>query len=116
MDRFHAAASLSFFFLSACGTPHDARHAVDASLTENPGRLEPNSEAENQVLAKLDQLPSGKPQKVGSEVVSAEPPYLAASGLECRNLQLGGRARLACKDEQGWYFVPDVQGAEAPSP
>ncbi|HSC87639.1 MAG TPA: hypothetical protein VLC09_10230 [Polyangiaceae bacterium] len=107
--RFALAALLALGAV-ACGSPQDARHPDDAVATEVPGRLEPTSAAERQVLTSLDQWKPDTAQKVGADTVVAERPYLAASGQQCRNVRFSQASRLACRDDQGWYFVPDVFG------
>lgn len=72
------------------------------------------SDDERALLARLGTLPSGKPERVGTTTILAEPAYAAASGRTCRALQLTqgprsvSRARLACSKGDAWFFVPDV--------
>jgi hypothetical protein len=103
-------------FLAACGGKREARSPEDALATENPGRVEAASEAERAILKNLDDLPPGKPHPVGREMVTAEAAYFAASGEHCRQVTWKANSRLACKDDAGWYFVPDVFGAGTQGP
>jgi|GEM_PF-1924343 len=98
-------------FLPACGKKHEARSAEDAQATENAGRVEPTSQSERAILKSLDELPSDAARTVGGETVKAEPPYSAASGERCRYVAWDQQRRLACREQAGWYFVPDVFGA-----
>lgn len=83
------------------------------------GVVEPENEAQRRVLKELDALPAGRPRRVGSVTVVAEPPYFAGSGRTCRGLTFtsaGGRqsARLlACKEGRAWVYVPNVLVAPA---
>jgi hypothetical protein len=104
------------FVLLACGSKREARSPEDALATENPGRVEAVSEAERAILKSLDKLPAGAPQTVGREVVIAQAAYFAASGEHCRQVAWKTESRLACKDDAGWYFVPDVFGAGTQGP
>lgn len=76
------------------------------------------SEGERALLGKVPSLPSGVVTRVGSDSVSAEEPYTAASGRTCRALTITPAAsrnathRLACTDGRTWFFVPDVFGSE----
>ncbi len=100
---------------SACSsTEPEARSPEDVVATEHPGRLEPTSPGEEQLLARLDTLKPEEALTVDGSQVTAEASYWSASGNECRRASFVSsterRERLACRDEQGWFFVPDVFG------
>jgi len=97
--------------VTGCGRKRDLRTPEDATATESGGRVEPASESERSILRALDQLPSGKMQTVGRERVTAGAPYFAASGVRCREVSWDKEHRLACREEEGWYFVPNVFGS-----
>lgn len=106
-----------------CSRPHDARHPEDTAATESGGRHEPQTDEERKLLARVRVLPTNVKEKVGSRTVSAAQAYHAASGYSCRNVTIeeGGERtqRLACGDESGWFFVPDIyhqgESVDAPS-
>lgn len=94
------------------GLQPGARDLADANDT---GRsVDAKSHDERALLARLSTLPSGKPERVGTATIVAEPAYTAASGRTCRALQLTqgpgsvSRPRLACSKGDAWFFVPDV--------
>lgn len=105
---------LAATFLLGCGKKHEARSPEDVVATESAGRVEPASESERAILKSLDKLPAGQAQTVGREQVTASAPYFAASGAHCREVSWGKEQRLACREAEGWYFVPDVLGAAGP--
>lgn len=76
------------------------------------------SEAERAALQRLDTSPDGTTFEVGTERLSLGAPYFAASGLQCRRVQVeqGARSRalLACRHADGWHYVPEVFTAPAP--
>ena len=76
-----------------------------------PGSVDVTNDTERETLARLSDLPAGDSVTIAGEQVTAGEPYHAASGRRCREVSLGGAARLACEQEQGWVFVPDVFGA-----
>lgn len=95
-------------------SPRDSADAADT------GAKLPGANAdERALLAGLPGLRSGKAQRVRDLSVLADEPYEAASGRQCRALQVqavGGThnaRRLACSDGSGWFFVPDVFGSSA---
>lgn len=100
---------------SACSSHEpEARSPEDVVATEHPGRLEPTSPGEKQLLERLDTLGSEETLAVDGSSVTAETSYWSASGNECRRASFVSgnerRERLACRDEAGWFFVPDVFG------
>jgi len=105
---------LTVVLLSACGKKQDARSPKDATATENAGRVEPTTESERAILHNLDDLPSGTARSIGGERVTALAPYVSASGLRCRRVAWAKQERLACREPEGWYFVPDVFGTAGP--
>lgn len=67
---------------------------------------------EKAVLVELPSLPPESPRTIQGQPVVAGAAYFAASGRQCRQVTLGSSTgssrRLACADEDGWFFVPDV--------
>jgi hypothetical protein len=111
--KFPTLVLLSATLLWGCKAPEDARTPLDAAATESGGRHTPQSESERAILEKAATLPVGVKEKVGDQTLSASESYRAASGFTCRRLFLESpgsdqEVRLACGDEQGWFFVPDV--------
>lgn len=104
-------AASSLVSLTACGSapPSEATIYYDPAL--RPGVVEA-SDAERQLLARLDEVPPGQSLEIAGHVYVAEAPYAAASGRLCRSVRVraGEREtpRLACEADQGWVFVPDV--------
>ncbi len=99
----------------SCSAPPDARSTADVEAVELGAHRAPSSEEEKRLLAALDELPPGQSENIGRANIAAGPPYFAASGATCRKTQISGSAeldgdQLACKDEQGWFFVPDLGG------
>ncbi len=111
-------AALIAVQLVGCKKPEDARNPGDAAAMESGGRHVPHSEEERLLLQRAAALPTGVKEKVGAHTVSASSRYHAASGFTCRKLfvETKGRQqmRLACGDEEGWFFVPDVYHEEQP--
>ena len=98
---------------AACGsaqTPADQDIWYDEAL--RPGRLEPASEGEGELLSRLSDLPAGQPVTLHGEVFVPDAAYDAASGRSCRRVAVQGeppRDKLACEEGAGeWVFVPDV--------
>lgn len=96
--------------LAGCSKPPDARAPEEAAATDHGGRVEASTPLERELLGKVEGLPVGT-SSVGGEKVSAEGAYDSASGQRCRRVSWSKGARLACRDADGWYFVPDVFGA-----
>lgn len=109
---------LGGWLLWGCGAPEDARTPLDAAATENGGRHALQSDTERALVERAAVLPVGVKEKIGTHTVSASEPYRAASGFTCRRLFLEGPSeleiRLACGDDEGWFFVPDVYRDERP--
>lgn len=79
------------------------------------GTAEAASPAEAKILGQLGQLPPSQERTVDTLSVIAGPPYTAASGKTCRRLTFKplkppktSRMRLACRNADGWVFVPSV--------
>ena len=109
-------AALLALTLLGCGEKHEARTPQDAHATENPGRHEAANEHEKQVLASLDTLKPGEVKTVGKDSATADESYASASGQRCRHVTFSAGTKLACRDDQGWYFVPDVFGVATEAP
>lgn len=97
---------------SGCNRPTDARHPEDAVATESGGRHEPASPEERAILERVADLPVNVREKVGDRTLTASRTYHAASGYSCRTVTIEDAQeqvhRLACGDDDGWFFVPDV--------
>jgi hypothetical protein len=101
--------------LAGCSQPPDARSTADADAIEMRDRSRPQTEEEIQLLQQIATLSEGASSQLGKVTVSVESSYLAASGATCKQTAIVGSKesdgqRLACHDEQGWFFAPDVQG------
>jgi hypothetical protein len=90
----------------------DAQMLTDAA---DRGRtIEPGSDAERTVLQQLDHLAPDQPRTVGTTTVIAGREYAAASGRRCRTVHItdskshASQRHLACRDGNGWFYVPDV--------
>ncbi|WP_428265145.1 hypothetical protein [Haliangium sp.] len=79
-----------------------------------PSVSEPVDGAEREILLELPSLAPGQQASIAGRVVVAEAPYPAASARTCREVHIssdaGGpeRARLACREDDAWFFVPEV--------
>jgi hypothetical protein len=110
------ACSLALLGLVGCGSSQPAEHDIWHTPALRPSRVAPASEAERELLTRIDDLPSDEPVSVGGQVFVAGEPYAAASGRTCRTITHGsepsasghGTVRLACEDGPSWVFVPDV--------
>ncbi|MEZ4326859.1 MAG: hypothetical protein R3B40_16705 [Polyangiales bacterium] len=89
----------------ACGCA-SAPPAAAFSPELAPSTLAASSAAENELLRRAPELPSGEVVDVSGLQVRAAPPYAAASGRQCRSLEVDQLPRLACAGESGWVFVP----------
>lgn len=79
------------------------------------GRVEPRTDAERALLAACSEAPLGEPVIAPDGSGSASVAYAAASGLVCRNVEMGSPSagagqNLVCGDGVEWFFVPDVHG------
>lgn len=91
-----------------CGA---ARPGVDMEGPRAYGTvIPPADEGEQRVLEMLDDMPVDAPTTVAGKEVTAGERYEAASGKTCRSVAIEGEAnsRLACRDMEGWAFVPPV--------
>ncbi len=101
---------------AACGgaaEPTERDIWYTASL--RPGSVPPTTEGERELLARIEQVPAGEPVALGGQVFVVDEPYAAASGRMCRSVEIRGSAgsetvevKLACEEDAGWVFVPDV--------
>lgn len=103
----------------ACGASKGPDvYAPEHSAQYTGTKVPPASKDEQAVLASVDAFRTGKPKEVGDLVVVADAPYFAASGRTCRTLLIkrkgarDGRPRLACQDEDAWFFAPSVTGPD----
>ncbi len=109
------ALPLLLWIVGACSSrDRDARSPEEVAVTEKPGRLEPATPTERQLLERLDSLATGELLSLEGTTVTADAIYTSASGSKCRRVSFVSdqkqQPRLACRDEQGWFFVPDVFG------
>jgi hypothetical protein len=78
--------------------------------------VEPRSDVERKVLAKIEQLQPNVPTEIDGCQVVAEAPYFAASGRHCRRVRLTysdrsptTEVRVACQNDSHWgVYVPNV--------
>ena len=104
-----------------CATTNQDVRSQEPTPVIGDGTAEAASPAEAKVLEKLDRLPVAKATTVETLSVVADAPYAAASGKTCRRLTLTSqgsstsqappktaRTRLACRNGDGWSFVPSV--------
>ena len=102
--------------LGACGgsqAPTEQEIWYTTSL--RPGTVEPETQGERELLARMDEVPSNEPVRFAGQVFVVEPAYTAASGRSCRSVRVDADAvelKLACEQGAGWVFVPDVFAAE----
>ncbi len=99
-----------------CGHPPDSRSSADAHAVEEGGHRAPSTEEEKRLLAAIESSAPGAEINVGSAQVTAQASYFAASGAQCRRVSIVGSSKydgihLACADEVGWFFVPDIEGS-----
>ncbi len=101
--------------LAGCGgPPTDARTPREAQATEEPQRDLGQTDQERAILAQVGELPAGKSLVIDSTRVKAGTIYTAASGHRCRSVSIKNaertRKRLACHEDDSWFFVPNVMG------
>jgi hypothetical protein len=113
-NRGLCAAALTLGTACASPPPASPRDVADANDT---GRtVAPASQSERDLLQSISQLPAGRAQRIGDDLVVADAAYAAASGRTCRALRLtAGKTgktshRVACNGGGTWFFVPDVFG------
>ena len=123
-----ALGALALFATVACSSPPEVRTAEDVKLTESGGRHEPEDETEREILSVLDQLAVDQARPVRGYTIRAGAAYASASGRPCREVRLEAAqgapstaaktptTRLACRDADSWFFVPDVFGAGSGEP
>ncbi|MBN1607772.1 MAG: hypothetical protein JW940_14135 [Polyangiaceae bacterium] len=98
----------------ASSTPKGADAQMLTDATDRGGTLQPGSDAERAVLKQLDALAPDQPRTAGTTTIVAGPEYAAASGRRCRTVHLtdskrhASQTHLACRDRNGWFYVPDV--------
>jgi hypothetical protein len=103
----------------ASSTPKGADAQMLTDAADRGGRLEPASDAERAVLQQLDALAPDQPRDSGTTTIVAGPEYEAASGRRCRAVHVtisksrASQTRLACRDGNGWFYVPDVLAVAA---
>jgi hypothetical protein len=102
---------LSGALLLACGpsahTPGDQSYAASVA----PGTRAPADKLEEAILSRLADLAPEQATPIEGQSVSAGKVYTAASGRQCRRVNISGpqaRTSLACLMPQGWSFVPVV--------
>lgn len=112
-----AVVALASLVGLGCGAAAEPREQDIWYTSElRPGEVPPVTEGERELLARLDDLPSGDPVAFGGQSFLVEEPYTAASGRVCRSVTVrsvegaGVDVKLACQSDRGWSFVPDVFG------
>lgn len=92
--------------LSGCATTKPAPTRMLAVPAAGARVVAPRDAAEAAVLQELPSLaPESVPMRAGQAQAGAV--YLAASGRTCRSLTLAGAAKVACRDDERWFFVPN---------
>jgi len=116
--RARSLLSVVCIVMFGCGSTNQGVSAEAPGQMFGDGTAEAASPAEAKVLERLDQLPVAQARSVDSLNVVADAPYAAASGKTCRRLTLTSleppktsRTRLACRNGEGWGFVPSVFSA-----
>lgn len=78
----------------------------------------PTSDAERDLLARLDEVPAEGEVRSGGMTAFVEAPYYAASDRRCRRVRFatagGQNVRTACESEDGWRLAPNVFDVGAP--
>ncbi len=105
-------AALACALIGACGGSAPTESAVFYDPALRPGVATPTTVEERELLGRLSELSEARSVRIGDRTFMLELPYAAASGRRCRAIANDGRRRLACEGEDGWVFVPDVQGGE----
>jgi hypothetical protein len=111
--RFFLIVLSSVFLLNGCMLSFAQRTDDGAAGTRAAATASPQQPADV-VLAGLSALPTGETvQLVSGETVVADVPYFAASGRECRFVDITpasgeGNRRLACLTGADWTWQRDV--------
>lgn len=109
-------AALLLWSICGCGGAGEPTER-DIWYTQSlrPGRVPPETAGERELLARMEEVPVGEPVALGSQIFVVDAPYAAASGRLCRSVEIrsspsaeSGEVKLACEENSGWAFVPDV--------
>jgi len=116
--RFAFISFISFIgtalLLGACGASRT--HTEDEKLYSDaraPGLVPPADSDENNILTQMDKLKIGQSVTLGGRTVSVASEYQAASGRQCRVIDIAidpGQAtrRLVCRIDDAWSYAPEV--------
>ncbi|HWN71482.1 MAG TPA: DVU3141 family protein [Haliangium sp.] len=115
MRPFFHALALSAALAVGCAGP---RQGPEHAAVSPPSAVAPGDELERELLRRLPELPAEQPVAIHDATVIARAPYFAASGRTCRALTIEAsgspsRARLACREDGSWFFVPQIFRSEA---
>ena len=122
----HALALAAALAIGCAGPRAGPEHAA----VSPPSAVAPGDELERELLRRLPELPAEQPVTIHDTTVIARAPYFAASGRTCRALTIAAsgaasgaaagqgaegasRARLACREDGAWFFVPQIFRSEA---
>ncbi len=108
--RLFFLCSLGCLGALGCGAsePREADIFHDPALRAS--EVEPASEDDRAVLARLASDPAPGALEVGGSTYEIDAAYAAASGRRCRHVRDGSAERLACETTEGWRFVPGLLG------
>jgi len=95
---------------TGCGSSPPPITDPDYRALTQPGTEPAESEVDRAVLQAIDGMAVDAPTPLAGHTVTAGPAYAAASGRACRTVSVSGEsvARLVCKIDGSWAFVPDV--------
>ena len=100
--------------LGACGS---AQPTAETKRLQEPGVVKPKNDTEQQVLQAAALLKTGQSDKNGTITVTVVKSYFAASGRQCKSIQVSEgalqsiRDRIICQFDNDWGFAPDVLNA-----
>lgn len=118
--RSFVLVAIASFVWGCGGSQEPTERDIWYTQSLRPGTVEPESQAERELLARMEQVPANEPVRFAGHVFVVEPPYAAASGRLCRSIRVEGNAavqlKLACEDGDRWVLVPDVFAEEGDAP
>ena len=98
------------------GSQQPSEQEIWYTTSLRPGAVEPETQGERELLARMESVPVSRPVSFAGQTFIVDAPYAAASGRPCRSVRVeGGRdvqLKLACEEDTGWVFVPDVFAGE----
>lgn len=102
------------------GAPEPREQDIWHRSQLRPGRVPAETKGEQELLARLGDVPTGEPVTVAGQVFVVDAPYAAASGRTCRSITVRGpegegqpEVKLACDGPGGWELVPDPFAQDA---